>query len=98
MQEQRCALRDVHGAKLSGPLEDVLEQPVVEGLQVREIEVARHGTLSDLLPASPGGFVLSELKLGVILDAELVPQHCRAGVRVRVDELSHVCAERRRQR
>src|ERR1700723_2007973 len=82
--ELMAILADLDDAQLAGPVIDVLKEGAMDGLQVREVEIAVRRALAAALNCKPA-FEIFQTRL--ISDVQLVSQHKAAGVDVRI-----VCA------
>ncbi len=63
------ALRNLYPAELPGPVVNILEQVLVNGLQVRQIEVSVRNAFADALRDQPP---LGAIKSGSAANAQLV--------------------------
>lgn len=68
----RCALRNVHGADLAGPVIDVAELPLMDLLKVRQVELASNGRYRKFIRPHGSKGRFNPIQFGLGADAKSV--------------------------
>ncbi|WP_212590922.1 hypothetical protein [Bordetella genomosp. 5] len=93
--EARITFGDIDSADFACPIVDVAEQPLVDGLKVRQVETALHWLRRHLVRPQRGKRRLGPIKHLRIDYAKLVPQDACGGIQIRIGGVDGVFDHRR---